>query len=407
MGLNVARIRGDFPCLCQDGAGRAPVYLDNACMTLKPMQVLDAMSEYYTKHPSCHKRAMHRFGVMTTKKYARARCVVKEYLNAPKDSEVIFTRNTTESINLVANSLDLAEGSIVLISDAEHNSNLLPWVFLCQRSGLLLRTFPVRPDGPFEGLQEYRQWLETGKVKLVSTFHTSNVTGITLPIREMVSLAHHHGAMFFLDAAQGLPHQPIDVRALDADFVAFSFHKAFGPTGMGALYGRTRRLEELRPFLVGGDTIEDADYGSCTLSTIPERFEAGLQNYAGVIGSAAALEYLANVGIAKVERHERELNEFITGELTKLPKVRILGPPDAASRSSIVSFIVEGLDSGELSILLDKSANVMTRSGVHCCHAWFHKYDLLPSLRVSLSIYNTLDEAELLVRTLHSIIKHF
>lgn len=184
---------------------------------------------------------------------------------------------------------------------------------------MLLRTFPLPPDGSLDGLGEYHEWLATGKVKLVSTFHTSNVTGTTLPVREMAASAHEYGARFLLDAAQGLPHHPLDVQALDADFVAFSFHTAFGPTGMGALYGRLRSLEELQPFIVGGDTIEDADYGSCKMSPIPERFEAGLQNYAGVIGSAAALEYLAHVGIANVERHERELNEFITGELGKFP----------------------------------------------------------------------------------------
>jgi len=362
---------------------------------------------YYTKHPSCHRRAVHAFGNLTTKKYDEARKTVKKHINAHDDAEVIFTRNTTESINIVARSLSFSEGDIVLTSDAEHNSNLLPWQFLSQREGTLLRTFAIQPHDAFGNLDQFKEWLKGGKVKLVSTFHTSHVTGISQPIKEMAALAHEYGAKVLLDAAQGLPHHEIDVQDLGVDLLAFSFHKVFGPTGMGALYGKRECLESWEPLIVGGNAVEEADYGSCTFCAMPEKFEGGLQDYAGVIGSAAALKYLNQVGVKEVGRHERELNAFITEELSRFPRVKILGPANASLRGSIINFLAEEMDAGEISILLDKAKNIMTRSGVHCCHAWYHKYDLTPSLRVSLSAYNTLEEAQLFLKTLHGMLKYF
>jgi len=398
-------VREDFACL-YEGKG-APIYFDNACVTLKPRQVVEAIVSYYDEHPSCHKRAVHRFGAETSRRLGEAREGIKRYLNVPKTGEIVFTRNTTESINLVANALRFRRGDVVLTSDAEHNSNLLPWQFLQKRGGADHRMFSVPVDAGLDDLSELEEELRTQQVRLVSVFHTSHVTGMSLPVAEIIALAHEHGAMVLLDAAQGLPHHPIDVAALDVDFLALSFHKAFGPSGMGALYGKTDLLEQLDPFLVGGETVEDVDYRSCELSAVPGRFEAGLLNYAGALGSARALQYLGDLGLDRLQAHELELNAFITERLSSFSNVRIIGPADPARRGSIVNLQIDGMDAGELSILLDKTRNIMTRAGVHCCHAWYRKHNLPPTLRVSLSAYNTMGEAEVFADTMDQLLRHF
>lgn len=402
---DVDAVRGDFACL-SEGKG-APIYFDSACVTLKPRQVVDAIVAYYNEHPSCHKRAVHTFGAETSRRLDEARAVIGRHLNAPKDGQIVFTRNTTEAINLVANSFPFRPGDVVLTSDAEHNSNLLPWQFLQKRGKADHRMFRVPVDAQFSDLNEFEAELATGRVRLVSVFHTSHVTGMSLPIAEITAMAHRYGALVLLDAAQGLAHHRVDVSALDVDFLALSFHKVFGPSGMGALYGKTEHLERLAPFLVGGETVEDVDYGSCELSALPGRFEAGLLNYAGALGSARALRYLDELGIERVAAHELELNRFISERLGGLSSVRIIGPPDPAHRGSIVNLQISGMDAGELSILLDKTRKIMTRAGVHCCHAWYRRHDLPATLRVSLSAYSTLAEAEVFTHTMTQMLRHF
>ena len=402
---DVNAVRKDFPCL-SEGRG-APIYFDSACVTLKPRQVVDAIVGYYNEHPSCHKRAVHAFGEATSRRLAEARASIRTHLNVPKDGEIIFTRNTTESLNLVANAFRFRQGDVVLTSDAEHNSNLLPWQFLQKHGKVAHHTFSVPVDAALADLSELERELATGKVRLVSVFHTSHVTGMSLPIAEITALAHQHGALVLLDAAQGLAHHPIDVSALDVDFLALSFHKAFGPSGMGALYGKLSLLEALDPFLVGGETVEDVDYRSCELSAIPGRFEAGLLNYAGALGSARALEYIAELGLPRLQAHELELNTYLTERLSRLGNVTLVGPPDPALRGSIVNMRINGMDAGELSILLDKTRNIMTRAGVHCCHAWYRKHELPPTLRVSMSAYSTMEEATTFADTLEQVLRHF
>ncbi|MDP6942677.1 MAG: aminotransferase class V-fold PLP-dependent enzyme, partial [Myxococcota bacterium] len=356
---------------------------------------------------SCHKRAVHKFGAETSRRLDEAREAIRRHLNVPKTGQVVFTRNTTESINLVANAFRFRQGDVVLTSDAEHNSNLLPWQFLQKRGKADHRMFSVPVDAALTDLGELERELATGAVRLVSVFHTSHVTGMTLPIAEITALAHQHGALVLVDAAQGLAHHPIDVHALDVDFLAVSFHKAFGPSGMGALYGKTDHLERLDPFLIGGETVEDVDYQSCELSAVPARFEAGLLNYAGALGSARALEYLGSLGHDQLQAHELALNRLITERLAGLSNVSMVGPPAAEQRGSIVNMRVHGMDAGELSILLDKTKNIMTRAGVHCCHAWYRKHSLPPTLRVSLSAYNTIEEATVFADTMEQMVRHF
>ncbi len=405
MPFDVEAVRKDFPSLEQQVKGRAPVYFDNACMTLKPRQVVEAMNEYYFKHPSCHNRAVHAFGERTTQRYNQARKATADFIGAGSAEELIFTRNTTEGINLVANSFKLSKGDVVLTTDMEHNSNLLPWQQLVQKRGIVHTIVPFQDDFSLD-LELLESKLKQG-VKLVSMVHTSHVTGHTIRAAEIIGLAHRYSAKVLLDCAQSASHHVLNVRELDVDFLTFSFHKILGPTGMGALYVKEDIMEDLDPFLVGGETVHDVEYHSCVFSAGPERFEAGLQNYAGAMGAQAALRYLTDLGIEKVHRHLVKLNRIITEGIIALPRIRLIGPPAPEDRAGIVNFSVEGMDCGELSILLDSTKSIMTRSGVHCCHSWYHKQELGPTLRASLYAYNTGEEAELFVQTIKDMASYF
>ena len=405
MAMNLDNIRDDFPPLIPDPGEKPPVYFDNACMTLRPRQVIEAMNEYYVSHPSCHKRAVHQFGRLTTRQYDKAREAVRKFIRAREAREIIFTRNTTEAINLVARSFPFRKGDEFLTSDMEHNSNFLPWMVTGRQLGLTHRTFALSADGTFD-LDAFKAAL-TPAVKLVSVFHTSHVTGYSLPVEQIIALAHNQGALVMLDGAQSVPHQDVDVQALDADFLAFSFHKMLGPSGMGCLYARRTLLEKMEPFLIGGETVDDVDAHSFVLSKIPDRFEAGLQNYAGAMGVTAALQYLKDVGMQNIREQTLRLNKYITGEILRLPKVSLHGPREPELRSGVVNFHIENFDSGELSLLLDQSSNIMARSGVHCCHSWYKIKQWPPSLRISAYFYNTLAEAEFFVETLKKILQHY
>jgi cysteine desulfurase/selenocysteine lyase len=404
--LDRAAIHRDFPCLNRPIGGRLPVYLDNSCMTLKPQVVLDAMLHYYHHNPSCHHRAHHKFGEATTRQFDEARRSIQQEIGAKDPAEVIFTRNTTEAINLVAHGLDLKAGDIVLTSDLEHNSNLLPWQARAEQ-GVRHLTFSIRPDAGFDSWEEYERLLTEHQITLVSVFHTSHVLGITLPIAQMSALAHRHGALFLLDAAQGLPHHRLDVQRLGVDFMAVSFHKAFGPTGLGALYGRRELLLKWQPLIRGGETVDDVTLDSHRLADLPFRLEAGLQDYAGALGAARGLQYLEDLGFEGLQDHERDLNRQLTDELRSLRGVRILGPQSPDQRGSIVNLVFDSIDAREVAVILDETENIMTRGGVHCCHAWYHRYDVPASLRVSLSVYNTADEIQLLARTLAKVLRFF
>ena len=402
--MNVAP---DFPPLAPARGKRLPVYLDNACMTFKPRAVLEAMNSYYEQHPSCHNRAQHALGRETTARIHEARRAIGAYLGAARPEEVVFTRNTTEAINLVARGLRLRAGDIVLTTDLEHNSNLLPWQFLARREGIRHQTLGIRPDEGTIDLEAYEAALRSGPVRLVSVFHSSHVTGITLPVAEMARLAHRHGARILVDGAQALSHHPVDVRAWDADFLAVSFHKAYGPTGMGALYGKTEALSALEPVWVGGETVLDADYDSCVLAEIPARFEAGLQDYAGILGAAAAVRYLRELDPKRVERHVVELNSALADAIRGNPRIRILGTADPRGRGAICNLLIDGLAAEELAVLLDRSHGIMVRSGVHCCHAWYRKNGLPPSLRISFAAYNSREDVALVARALEDLTRYF
>jgi cysteine desulfurase/selenocysteine lyase len=297
--------------------------------------------------------------------------------------------------------LDFQKDDVVLISDKEHNSNLIPWQILAKKKGIILKIVPSQEDNTFD-LQAFEKLLDK-KVKLVSFGQTSNLDGVSIPAAEIIKKAHQNGSLVFLDAAQTVPHQRINVKALDVDFMAFSGHKMLGPSGTGVLYGKYQLLEQLEPFLVGGDTVLSSTYDSCQFLPPPEKFEAGLQDYAGMMGLGAAVNYLVGTGFEAVEKQEQLLNEYITAEIKSIPKLKLIGPADPKRRGGIVSFYIEGVDSHRIALMLDQMANIMVRSGQHCVHSWFNAHQLKGSVRASLYFYNTQEEAMLFVNSLKKI----
>lgn len=401
--MDVQKIRQDFPIL-QPEAGKKPiVYLDNACQSLRPKVVIEALQQYYIKYSACGGRSMHRLADAVTQEVDQSRSRLAKFLNAARKEEIVFMRNTTEAINLVAASLGLRSGDGVLISDKEHNSNLIPWQKLVKNQGVQVKIVPSLPDNTFD-MAAFERLLDAG-VKFVSLGYTSNFDGVSIPAIEIIKKAHRAGALVLLDAAQTAPHRAIDVKALDVDFLAFSGHKMLGPSGTGVLYGKYALLERLEPFLVGGDTVATSTYTSCEYLPPPAKFEAGLQDYAGIIGLGAAVQYLQGIGFDAIRKHETLLNQAMSAGIQDVPGLHIIGPADPGQRSSIVTFYVEGVDSHRIALMMDQVAGIMVRSGQHCAHSWFNAHQIKGSVRASFYLYNTLEEVELFVSSLKKIRK--
>jgi len=397
--MDVKKLREDFPVL----HSKEIVYFDNACMSLKPRQVIQAMLGYYEQYTACVGRSNHRLGKLATEKYNDSRKAIAKFIGAKKPEEIVFTRNTTEGINLVANSLDLKKGDIVLASDREHNSNLIPWQLLKERKGIEHRIVKSRPDNTFD-LEAFKSAISR-QVKLVTMVWTSNIDGYTLPVREIVKIAHDYGALVLLDGAQAVPHSKVDVRRMDADFLAFSGHKMLGPTGTGILYGKYELLERLQPFIVGGDTVERTTYDSHKFLKPPEKFEAGLQDYAGMIGLGEAARYLERIGMENIERHETNLNKLISERVSEIPGLQIVGVQNPELRGGIISFNLKGMKYHDVSLMLDHNHGIMIRSGQHCAHSWFNAQGIEGSARASLYLYNTQEEAEVFAEAVQKIAK--
>ena len=393
--MNIEKIRKDFPILEKE-----ITYMDSACVSLKPRQVVEAINSYYNEVPACAGRSMHRLGTKVNKEIEKSRKAIAKFFNA-KSSEIIFTKNTTEGINLVASSLGLKKGDKVITTDKEHNSNLLPWQKLAKK-GIVHEIIKSNKDNTFN-LEEFKNKIKGAK--LVSVVHTSNLDGVTFPAKEIIKIAHENNALVMLDAAQSAPHKEIDVKKLDADFLACSGHKMLGPSGTGILYGKQHLLENMEPFIVGGDTVSETTYTTAEFEKPPEKFEAGLQDYAGIIGLGEAVNYLKKIGMKNIGNHEQRLNKRITDELLKIEGVSIIGPADSAKRSGIISFNVKGCDHHEIALMLDKSANIMVRSGAHCVHSWFNAHNMKGSVRASVYIYNTEEECDIFIEQLKKIIK--
>ncbi|MBI5332237.1 MAG: aminotransferase class V-fold PLP-dependent enzyme [Candidatus Aenigmarchaeota archaeon] len=400
--MNIEKIREDFPVLSQKLKAKPIIYMDSACMSLKPRQVIETMNAYYYEYSGCAGRSSHKLGKKTDEEYHKAREMIAKFIGA-KPNETVFTRNTTEGINLVANSIGLKPGNVVLTTDKEHNSNLLPWQILANK-GIKHFVLESNNDNTFN-IDAFQQILEKHRPKLVSVVHTSNLDGVTNPVKDIAKISHEYDAVMIVDAAQSVPHKKIDVKHIGCDFLAFSGHKMLGPTGTGALYGRYELLEKMHPFLVGGDTVVKTTYINADFEKPPEKFEAGLQNYAGMIGMAAACKYLDKLGLDDIEKHEAELNRIITDEIKDIPGLRIIGPADARLRAGIISFTIDKIPSHDIALMLDEMQNIMIRSGQHCVHSWFNANNIEGSARASLYLYNTKEEAQTFIEILKKIAK--
>lgn len=397
------KLREDFPLYSSED--KDIVYLDNACQTLRPRQVMEAMNEYYNEFPACGGRSVHRLATKVTMKVEEARERVAEFIGCSDPSCIVFTKNCTEALNLVAKGYPFRRGDAVLTTDMEHNSNHVPWLQQRDSIGLEVRTVPTPPSGLFD-LERCKEEIQKN-VTMVAMVHTNNVTGVSIPAKEIVKEAHDRKALVMLDGAQSAAHRPIDVEDLDVDFFAFSAHKMLGPSGVGVLYGKGALLERLRPLIGGGGSVGLTDYEKVTFLPPPEKFEAGLMNYSGVIGTGAAVKYLSELGMEAVCEHESELNKTATEGLQDLASVSILAPQDARHRDGILSFNIRGMTSHDVAMIADEVAKVEIRSGMHCVHPFFLSRGIDGCARASFYIYNTKEDCRKFVDTIRFIADTF
>jgi cysteine desulfurase/selenocysteine lyase len=392
--LDVARVRADFPALHQQVNGRPLVYLDNAATTQKPQPVLDALLGFYSRDCANVHRGVHALSQRATDAYEGARETVARFLNA-RPREIVFTRGTTEAINLVAYSYGsrLLPGDEILITELEHHSNIVPWQMLAERTGARLRVAPIDDRGEII-LEEFQRLLGP-RTRIVAVAHVSNALGTVNPVEEICRLAHTYGARVLVDGAQAVPHLAVDVRALDCDFYAFSGHKIYGPTGIGVLFGRWELLEAMPPYQGGGDMIRSVTFEKTLYNDPPYRFEAGTPHIAGAIGLAAAIEYVTRLGLEEIRRHEQQLLEAATRALEEIPGVRIVGT--AAHKAAVVSFVLDGVHPHDVATVLDHEG-VAVRAGHHCAQPLMERFGLPATTRASFALYNTLEEVDALVR---------
>ncbi|MCG0064627.1 cysteine desulfurase [Streptomyces tricolor] len=408
MGFDVDALRKDFPILERTVASGAPlVYLDSGATTQKPLQVLDAERDFYLTHNAAVHRGAHQLAGEATEAYEQARHTVARFIGAA-DDEVVFTKNTTEGINLVAYALGnagrLGPGDRIVVTEMEHHANLVPWQQLAQRTGATLDWFGLTDDGRLD-LSRADELLDE-RTKVLALTHQSNVLGTLNPVRALADRAHAHGALVVVDGAQSVPHRPVDVRELGADFLAFSGHKMLGPNGIGVLWGRAGLLAELPPFLTGGSMIEIVEMDRTTFLPPPQRFEAGVPMAAQAVGLAAAVAYLERLGMAEVAAYEETLTARALHLLAEVPGVRVVGPADPAGRGSAVSFTVEGIHPHDVGQVLDERG-VAVRVGHHCARPIVRRYGVPATTRASFYVYNTPDEVDALVEGVRAAQQYF
>jgi cysteine desulfurase / selenocysteine lyase len=402
---DVESIRADFPILSRTARGRRLVYLDNAATTQKPRQVIDRISQYYSLENSNVHRGVHYLSEVATMEYENARGYVKSFLNAKSEKEIVFTRGTTESINLVAQTWgrrNLRAGDEILISAIEHHSNIVPWQMLCEETGAALRVIPVADTG--ELLYDEYETMLTERVKLVAVGHASNALGTINPIKRMIAAAHAIGAVVLIDGAQGVPHMTVDVQDLGCDFYAFSGHKVYGPTGIGVLYGREALLEAMPPWQGGGDMILSVSFEKTTYNALPYKFEAGTPNIEGVIGLAAALKYVANIGLDNIAAYENDVQRYASKRLLEIDGLRLIGT--AKQKAAVISFVLEGVHPHDIGTILDREG-IAVRTGHHCAQPLMMRFNVPATGRASFGLYNTKEEADALVAGLQKVIEVF
>lgn len=403
--LDVERIRADFPILQCRFNDKPLVYLDNAASSQMPRPVIDRLVRYQTQeHANVH-RAVHHLSEIATAGYEGARRKVKQFLNAGDEREIIFTRGTTESINLVMHGYGRAfigAGDEIILSAMEHHSNIVPWQMLCQEKGAKLRVIPMNDNG--ELLLDDYQNLFNERTRFMSIAHVSNALGTINPVREMISIAHHHSVPVLLDGAQAAPHLTVDVQALDCDFYAFSGHKMYGPTGIGILYGKAALLEKMQPYQGGGDMILSVTFERTTYNTIPYKFEAGTPPIAAAIGLGAAIDYIAAIGLDRITTHENALLNYATAQLSALSGVRLIGT--ALHKAAVLSFEIDGIHPHDIGTILNEDG-IAIRAGHHCAQPVMQRFGVPATARASFAFYNTFEEVDALVAGIKNVQRMF
>ena len=403
---NINKVRGDFPILSREVYKRPLVYLDNAATTQKPLCVLDAMREEYLNVNANVHRGVHYLSQQATDLHEAARETVRSFINANKTEEIVFTRGTTEAINLVASSFcqsQMQEGDEVLVTDMEHHSNIVPWQLQAMQRGIVVRHLPITDDGRLVCCDSIATYL-TEKTKLLSIAHVSNVLGTINPVKDIIRMAHERGIPVLVDGAQSAPHMRIDVQDLDCDFFAFSGHKMYGPTGIGVLYGKEEWLDRLPPYQGGGEMIDKVTWEHTTFERLPFKFEAGTPDYIATHGLATAINYLLSVGLDSVEAHETELTRYCMEQLQTIEGIKIYGPK--APHDAVVSFNVGNIHHLDIGTLLDR-LGIAVRTGHHCAQPLMDRLAISGTVRASFALYNTKEEVDTLVAGLRRVVQMF
>jgi cysteine desulfurase/selenocysteine lyase len=404
--LDVYKIRQDFPILKTSlKNGKKLVYLDNAATTQKPMQVINAICKYYSEYNSNIHRAVYQIAEEATEEYEKTRDSICKFINARHPEEIIFTRNTTESINLIAHSWgknNIRKGNKIILTDYEHHSNIVPWQMLCDAKGARINYMDTDDNG-YLNLESLSNYLDgKGKTKLISLSHMSNVLGTIYPVKEIIKIAHEKSIPVVLDGAQSVPHMETDVQDTDCDFLAFSAHKMLGPTGVGILYVKKEILESMPPFITGGDMIKEVHKNNTVFNDLPYRFEGGTPNIADVIGFNASIEYLNGIGMENIREHEIDLIKYLYDSIKDIKNIKIYGPEIIKDRGGLVSFNIDGVHPHDCATILN-DFGVAIRSGHHCAQVLMEKLDIVASSRASLYIYNTKEEVDIFVDALNDV----
>ena len=393
--IDVEKIREDFPILKQTVNNKLLAYLDNSATSQKPQAVIDSITQYYKEYNSNVHRSIHKLSELATLKYEEAHKKIAEFIGASFE-EIIFTRGTTEGLNLLAYSLShqLKTGDEIVLTQMEHHSNIVPWQQIAKQKGLVLRFIPINDDMRLDIAAAKK--IITSKTKIVSITHMSNVFGTINPVTELAEIAHKNSALFIVDGAQSIPHMPINVKSLNCDFFVCSGHKMFGPTGIGFLYGKKHLLEAMNPFLYGGDMIAEVSFENSTWNELPWKFEAGTPNIAGAIGLGIAVDYINNIGINNIMEYEKQLTAYAINKLKKIKGIHIYGPQDSNERGSVISFTIDGIHPHDIATLLDREG-IAIRGGHHCAMPLMSLLGISGTARISLAFYNTFNEIDTLI----------
>ena len=401
----VLNIRDQFPILHQKVHGHPLIYFDNAATSQKPLKVINAISEYYLQENSNIHRGAHYLSNQATEKYEKSREAVRHLINAESTEEIILTKGTTESINLVASCLSqylFKPGDEILISGLEHHANIVPWQIAAEQKGALIKVIPILDSGELD-LFAFKNLLSP-KTKLLALSHISNALGTINPVEEMIALAKEKGALVLIDGAQSAPHMIVDVQALDCDFFCFSAHKIYGPTGIGVLYGKKAQLEKMPPYQSGGEMIKEVTFKGTTFNNLPYKFEAGTPNIAGGIGLLAAVEFIEEVGLEHIARREAELLTYATKKLKELGGIQFVG--EAKEKAAVISFLVDGIHPSDLGSVLDK-LGIAVRTGHHCAQPIMDRFEIPGTVRASFAVYNTENEIDMFIEGIDKVKKMF